>query len=312
MNKFFTSLGPFVLTAGSTLLLLLVLLSGTYDHTPLDELFYLEADTSGISGAPDTSRWTLWNRCSVRDGDNYGCTSNKPAYPFQPQSNFGTTSGVPSDFISNHKTYYYLSRFAFAFYFIATGFSAFAFIVGVLALCSRLGAGLASFFSFWALITSATAVSLSIATAIKGRNTFQNAGYNAHIGVKFFAFSWAVVAILLLSYVGFTLACCLGRKKNRHLGDLSDEPVMAEKSKRKPFFRRSKRDKGITDGESQEQVMIAHDEEPSSHPTYSVPSENDTGVPPLNNYEERSSFERGSFRPFQPRNERLSNEPVAV
>jgi SUR7/PalI family len=64
-----------------------------------------------------------------------------PALPFSPphRDNFGTTTGVPQDFIGSHK-FFYLSRFMFAFYIIAVFFAVCALFTGLLALCSRLGA----------------------------------------------------------------------------------------------------------------------------------------------------------------------------
>ena len=88
-----------VLIAGACLLIFLTILAGAVDHNPTDLIYFLQADTSQIPGAPTLSRWTLWNTCSVSaDGRNL-CGAVHPAYPLDPPSNFGTTQGIDPGFI---------------------------------------------------------------------------------------------------------------------------------------------------------------------------------------------------------------------
>jgi hypothetical protein len=48
--------------AGAVVMLFLLLLAGSRHHNPLDEIFFLQADTRGIPGAPDgIAHWTLYN-----------------------------------------------------------------------------------------------------------------------------------------------------------------------------------------------------------------------------------------------------------
>lgn len=50
-------------------MLFLLLLAGSRHHNPLDEIFFLQADTRGIPGAPDgIAHWTLYNVSSKRGG----------------------------------------------------------------------------------------------------------------------------------------------------------------------------------------------------------------------------------------------------
>ncbi|KAK7208254.1 SUR7/PalI family-domain-containing protein [Myxozyma melibiosi] len=288
--RFLVTFFPFILTAGATLCLLLILLAGTKEHNPLNRVFYMETDTSSISGAPDTTRWTLWNICGVSGGVSVDCGSNKPAYAFEPAKNFGTSSDIPYDFINHRKTYYYLSRFSYAFYFIATGFTGFGFITGVLGLCSRLGAALTSFWLFLGLLTSIVAAALSTALFVKARNTFNDDGMESHMGVKLFAFAWTAVACNFISSIGFMLACCSGRKKNRGLGDLSDEPVPMNEKPRRGFFRRTPKEsypEDAVDHESQEPVMHQTSTTNGNMYSTSVPSENvanDHTVPEESSY----------------------------
>ncbi len=88
-------------TAGAILLIFLVLLAGTADHIPLNEIFFLQADTSKIPGAPSLARWTFWNICNVDANALNVCPSARPAFPLDPPSgsNFGTTKGVADAFI---------------------------------------------------------------------------------------------------------------------------------------------------------------------------------------------------------------------
>ena len=86
--------------AGAILLIFLTLLGGARNSNPLNQIYFLEADTGNIPNAPSTSRWTFWNLCSVTNGRN-DCGKSHPDFPFDPprSSNFGTTDNVPSEFI---------------------------------------------------------------------------------------------------------------------------------------------------------------------------------------------------------------------
>lgn len=88
-----------VLIAGAVLLILLILLGGGIGHNPVNQFYFLQADTSGIPGAADISRWTFWNACSVVNGRN-ACPAAHPAYPLDPPSNFdGPDTKIPPQFI---------------------------------------------------------------------------------------------------------------------------------------------------------------------------------------------------------------------
>jgi SUR7/PalI family len=81
-------------------MMFLTLLGGASNSKPLNDIYFLQTDTSSIPGAPSVSRWTFWNICSVVDGRSQ-CGSSHPAYPFNPPSsdNFGTTDNIPAAFI---------------------------------------------------------------------------------------------------------------------------------------------------------------------------------------------------------------------
>ena len=82
------------------MLIFLTLLAGAVNATPVNLVYFLEADTSDIPGAPSAARWTLWNLCGVSgDGLDQDCRPVSAAYPFDPPNNFGTTDGVPDEFV---------------------------------------------------------------------------------------------------------------------------------------------------------------------------------------------------------------------
>lgn len=78
--------------------MLFTMIGGAVNHTPFTKFFFLEADTSQIQGATPLTRWTFWNACSTTEGQTT-CSGVRPAYPFDPPGNFGTSSGVPFQFI---------------------------------------------------------------------------------------------------------------------------------------------------------------------------------------------------------------------
>lgn len=87
--------------AGAILLMFLTLLGGTTNTNPLNQIYFLEADTRNIPGAPALSRWTFWQICGVSANGRNDCGSSHPDFPFDPTNtdNFGTTTGVPPEFI---------------------------------------------------------------------------------------------------------------------------------------------------------------------------------------------------------------------
>lgn len=88
-------------TAGAILLIFLTLLGGVTNTTPLNEIYFLQADTSNIPGAPALSRWTFWNICSVGSNGRSVCNFTHVDFPLDPPSgwNFGTDTNVPPAFI---------------------------------------------------------------------------------------------------------------------------------------------------------------------------------------------------------------------
>lgn len=154
-----------ILVAGAIVFSFLILLAGAIDANPVNQYYFLQADTSNIPGAPSVSRWTFWNivdgssGTNMRSGSGYGSIS--PARPLDPPSgrNFGTTNGVPAGFIDT-RYYFYLTRFMFSFMLIALFFMVVAFFTGLLALCTRLGSYLSGLMTTVAFIFQALTAGL--------------------------------------------------------------------------------------------------------------------------------------------------------
>lgn len=228
-----------LVTAGGCVMMFMVLLGGTRDSAPLNKIYFLWADTSNIPGAPATAEWTLWNVCDSINagagGRTTNCGSVRAANPFVPQQNFGTTDGVPGDFLSDRRTYYYLSRFAFAFYLISLFFMLCSLLTGILALCSRLGSALSAVASAWALFCTITCASLMTAVYVLGQSTFKGDGRSAGLGVYAFGFTWGSVGCMLVS----TVLYCIGfGASRRHRHERSIEPE--KRGGRFPYFGRSR------------------------------------------------------------------------
>jgi len=207
---------PLLLTAGAIVLLLFVVLAGVTDSTPFNKTFFLSLDLSKFQGAISSpsgdGHYTLWGICASDDsGNSINCPHASPAYPFDPSTNFA--GGTPTNIASSINFFYYMSRFAFAFYLIALVFSAISFLTGLLALCSRLGSAVSTIFAFLGFIFAAAAASLSTAWIVIAKNDLVNAGIDASIGNYAIGFSWGATAALFLASFGFCcVACCCGRR----------------------------------------------------------------------------------------------------
>ncbi|KFZ18231.1 hypothetical protein V502_04199 [Pseudogymnoascus sp. VKM F-4520 (FW-2644)] len=143
-----------ILLAGALVMMWLVVLAGVTRHTPLNKIYFLRADTSGIGDARPISQWTFWYVCG---SNNDNCGSPVPALPIGYAWR-GNSAGAPSALVGSHghdttsKYYYYMWRFGWVFWFIAFVFANFALLSGLLS-CIRVIAGatglLALAATFW-------------------------------------------------------------------------------------------------------------------------------------------------------------------
>ncbi|KAL2754075.1 hypothetical protein ACRALDRAFT_2028577 [Sodiomyces alcalophilus JCM 7366] len=198
----------FLLLSTSLLFLFFVILSAVRDNTPLNRTYFLEADTSGISGARDTTRWTYFHICNER---NLDCWGPWPAPAFgwawgaDPDNAPDGLAGSRGGRTTSHY-YFYLWRFSWVFYMMALFFIALAWFSSFLACCGRLGSAIAALLSSIGLFFLTLAVPLMTVTFVKARDAFHAAGRDAHLGVYGFAFSWASWAALFIA----TLLFCIG------------------------------------------------------------------------------------------------------
>lgn len=72
-------------------MLFFVILSGVTQTSPLHSTYFLQADTSGITGAKSLSQWTYFYICGE---DNTDCTKPVAAMPFGHAWS-ANPSGVP-------------------------------------------------------------------------------------------------------------------------------------------------------------------------------------------------------------------------
>lgn len=147
------------LLAGGVVLQFFVILSGTRAGLPTNLVYFLQTTTNGISGARNPARWTYFAICGADGTHNTDCGAVVPALPFDPARNFGTDTGIPSQFLGTHK-FYYLSRFAWVFYLVALFFAVVACTTGLLSLCSKIGAYLSSVTTMVALFFQTLAAAL--------------------------------------------------------------------------------------------------------------------------------------------------------
>jgi hypothetical protein len=118
-----------------------------------------------------------------------------------PVDNFDTTLSVPKDFVDNRDTYYYLTRFAFAFEIIALCFTGVSLIIDVLGLCFNVIDRVVIAFITFALFFVAGFAALQTAAVVLARNAFLDENKYAHIGAKMMGITWAAVVCLFIVWM---------------------------------------------------------------------------------------------------------------
>ncbi|KKA26475.1 hypothetical protein TD95_003732 [Thielaviopsis punctulata] len=213
------SLAGMILIGTSLLFLWFIILSGIANVTPFNKTYFLRANTSGISGARDTTQWTYFWMCGR---NNRNCGSAHAALPFGYAWNSNPTN-VPNglagsygnDTTSHH--YWYMWRFGWVFFLITLFFETIAFFSSLLACCGRIGSAIASSCTMLALFFYAIAVSLMTATFVQARNRFNDANRSASLGRWAFGFAWGGFAALGLAFLcfGMSFFTSSSRRKSR-------------------------------------------------------------------------------------------------
>jgi hypothetical protein len=230
-----------ILLSASLLFLWFVILAGVTTHTPLDKIYFLRADTSGITGARPITQWTYFFFCGPGNND---CGPPRPAPAFGKAWD-GRAANVPGALIGSHGGnttsfhYYYTWRFGWVFFLLTLFFSTLAWFASFLACCGRLGAAIASFIALIALGFMTLGTSLMTAVFVQARNRFHDAGRGANVGAYAFGFIWASWACLFLASILF----CLGiRNKEKGYSGRSWRRKRSVRSSRSYDGRRVKDD----------------------------------------------------------------------
>ncbi|RYP56972.1 hypothetical protein DL769_009787 [Monosporascus sp. CRB-8-3] len=204
-----------LLLAGAIVMMFFVILSGVTRTSPLDDTYFLRADTSGITGARPTTQWTYLYVCSPGNVNCGGAWPDPPvgwAWDRDPRNApLGLVGSRGGGTTSSY--YFYMWRFGWVFYLLGLFFTVIAFFIGFLACLGRLGSAISGLTSLTALFFFTLAASLMTATFVKMRNEFRSAGRSASIGRYAFGFTWAALTCLIIATVLFFLGW-LGAKRD--------------------------------------------------------------------------------------------------
>lgn len=201
--------------AGALLLEFFIVLAGATETNPLNQFYWLEADTSKVPGAPSTTRWTNYNYCGVDSrGRNTDCTSNKADFGFQPAQTFGTREGIPQGIWDHHSRFFYLSRFAYPFYLIGLFFTLVTFINCWLMYLHRGFAISGTVMAFVAFFFVLLGSAMSTAWSALAVHEYKAVGVYAHMGAKLMGFTWASTTLMLLvAIMTVIVPCCMSRRQ---------------------------------------------------------------------------------------------------
>jgi len=224
-----------VLLAASIVFMFFVVLSGVKSDTPLNKTYFLQADTSSISGARPISQWTYFSVCGAGNTD---CGASVPALPFGDAWGNGAT-GVPSGLSGNHhgssKYYFFIWRFGWVFYLMGLVFDVLALLAATIS-CVRILSGIGGLLAAMAWFWFTLGASLMTAEFVKARNEFRNAGMSAKIGTYAFGWTWAAWACITIATILLFSGAATGGSSNASSGD----NVKTKKSTNVGFFRRQR------------------------------------------------------------------------
>ncbi|CAF9929999.1 MAG: hypothetical protein GOMPHAMPRED_005537 [Gomphillus americanus] len=207
-----------IFVAGAVLLEFFVILAGAINGNPINQVYFLEVDRSSAQDGSQLTHWTYWNSCQAAGGGLDTLCGVSPAYPFDPQNNFGGSQGIPAAFMGTNK-FYYESRIMFGFAIVALVFSVGSLALGVLALCSRIGSFLSAITAFSAMIFQTAVAALMTAAFVEGRNIFNGNNQAASLGRYAFGFNWGAMAALFLASIMFCLGGTMSKDSSRRSKD---------------------------------------------------------------------------------------------
>lgn len=224
--KRFVHVLSFFFLLGAGLLSFFLILSGARHSGVLKEFYWFQGNTNGFNDASTVTRWYNYDFCGWQNNENFNCSSKAPAKPFSPRDNFGASPNMPSTFLNNRNTYYYLSRVAWAMLLIGFVFIMLA-IIPACVLIIKVFKGFAIFstvmcwLAWFFIILSAC---LYTGCYVKARKAFHHDDRSAKIGPKNFAFIWVTVALLLFNSIWTTITAATHGKDKKYKHYQSEEP----------------------------------------------------------------------------------------
>ncbi|CCF58628.1 hypothetical protein KAFR_0F00310 [Kazachstania africana CBS 2517] len=204
-----------LLLLGAGLLSFFIILSGARTGGTLKNFYWFQANTQGFNSAPSVTRWYNYDFCGFENNNVGNCSHKAPAKPFSPRDNFGSSPNMPSTFLNNRNTYYYLSRVAWAMLLIGFFFLMLTIIptlVGIFTIIKGLAifTTVMSWLAFFFMILAAC---LYTGCYVKARKAFHNNHRSAKLGAKNFAFIWTTVFLLLLNTIWSTFVSATHKGK---------------------------------------------------------------------------------------------------
>lgn len=226
-----------ILLAGTTLMLLFIVFSGAIKEYPFNHFYWVQADTSSIPDAGgDFTRWTFWGLCypdTYSQGAVNNCPNLGPDVPISPFDNFGNSTALPQDFITNRDTYYYLSRFTFPFLLISLIFTGVSFVGSVIAPCWLAMKQVITFFVCLANIFCITGAATGTAVAVMTRNQFHKSHMESKVGAAILGMLWASVFCLVLTNI--LMVCSVSNRLYKTYLDNKKKLINIPQSNQEPL-----------------------------------------------------------------------------
>ncbi|KAL9054370.1 MAG: hypothetical protein Q9162_004172 [Coniocarpon cinnabarinum] len=236
---------PFLLTALSLALLIVVMLSQHNTHT-LTDLYFLRINTDNLNVKINVGNVNidanlgqtdlvpayydigLTNYCTGpanNSAPNF-CSKPEAAFYFNPLEvwdlqNSPIKNLIPSDWQSALNTYHQASKFMYAAYVVALVFSILTFILGIASfflsritsILTWISADIAALFTAGAS-AAATAIFSILAGVVKDK--LHDEGITTNIGTRLLAVSWIAAAASIAAGLLWSCGCCCGRDAQRN------------------------------------------------------------------------------------------------
>ncbi|KAL1966352.1 hypothetical protein VTN77DRAFT_4494 [Rasamsonia byssochlamydoides] len=186
----------------------------------------------------------LWNYCSGNKTSNGDfqvtyCAPRQAEYWFNPVAvwklnNTGVEDLLPDNLQKALNTYESVSKWMFIAYAVAFISTLVELVVGLTAICSRLGSLVTSLVSGVSLLFTVAASVTSTALFVVLTGTFNTAlkqyGLHGSMGPRIYAVTWLAVAFSLGSSLFWLLSSCCCSARSPYHGDRRGRRVTAEKA----------------------------------------------------------------------------------